>query len=129
MVSGSSLYSSSPNLPVMVLMSRVSRASMTHMTVLVLPSLAQRNFSTWLRIFAIHQIVAKAGNRNSRIDLINKIGALFAGIKVENHVRIICDIDVRLIIPVKNPACIAINRFSNRNINVENSMPIDFVFF
>ena len=73
--------------------------------------------------------MTKAGNWDSRIDLINKIGALLTGIKVENHVRIICNIYVRLIIAVKYSACIAVNGFSNRNINVENSMPIDLVFF
>ena len=46
----------------------------------------------------VHQIMTKAGNWDSRIDLINKIGALLTGIKVENHVRIICNIYVRLII-------------------------------
>ena len=77
---------------------------------------------------SIHQVVAKAGNRDSRIYLIHKISALLAGIKVENHVRIICDIDVRLIITVKNSPCIAINGFPNRNIDVKNSTPIYLVF-
>ena len=72
--------------------------------------------------------MAKAGNRNNRVDLIHKIGALFAGIKVKNHVRIICDIDIRLIITVKNPASIAVNRFSNRDIDVKKDTSIDLIF-
>ena len=72
--------------------------------------------------------MAKAGNRNSRVDLIYKICALFAGIKVENHVRIIGDIDIRLIITVKNPASIAVNRFPNRDIDVKKDTSIDLIF-
>ena len=77
----------------------------------------------------IHQVVAKAGNRDSRIYLIHKIRALLTGIKVENHVRIICDIDVRLIIAVKNSPCITINSFPNWNIDIKNTSPIDLIFF
>ena len=56
--------------------------------------------------------MAKAGNRNSKVDLIHKIGALLTGIKIENHVRIICNIDVRPMIAIKYSTCIAVNRFS-----------------
>ena len=67
--------------------------------------------------------MTKAGNRNSRVHLIYKICALFACIQVKNHVSIICDIDVRFIVAIKNFAGIAVNRFSDRDIDVKDNAP------
>ena len=58
---------------------------------------------------ALNQIMADSRNRDFRIDLVDKVSALLAGIEAENHVGIIRYVDIGVIVPIENPACFSVN--------------------